>query len=128
MKQRMADPAIRERQTELTRAGIARSLQDPAMLELRREMGRVYGAKNIETTRSAEVRAKAGKAISDTKLAHIPPSLRAEYRELVRKRGLSAAEAERIVIQSAEQCARREIAKADAKMRAKDERRKAEAY
>jgi hypothetical protein len=96
MKRRLADPAERERQAELTRAGVARYLADPQNLERRRELGRVYGAPNIEATRSAESRAKAGRAISAVKLAHIPARFRDEYSRLKTK-GLTKAERTMIV-------------------------------
>jgi hypothetical protein len=97
-----ADPEIREKRAEATRRGIRRSLADPAMREKRQKAGREFGAKNIHHTRSAEVRAKAGRAISETKMAHIPPAYRAEYRHLIVKKHVLKRDATRIVLAKAE--------------------------
>lgn len=98
------------------------------MREARSQAGKLYGQHNLVKTRTPEVRAKAGRAISAARLAHIPTHLRAAYRELMRTRLCKAEEAERIVRESAEQEAKREIAKVNAKMRAKYEREQREAY
>lgn len=53
------------------------------------------------------VRLKAGRSESETKLAHIPPECREEYKFLVRSKRLKADEAARIVLEHhAEQMAR----------------------
>jgi hypothetical protein len=108
MKRRLADPVFRAEQTRLSVAGVKRAAQDPAWVERKRADGLKYGAPNIGSTRGAEARAKAGASISAVKLAHIPPSLRDDYRALKAK-GLTKAERTAAVIDRSNRLAREAI-------------------
>jgi hypothetical protein len=127
MKRRLADPMVRAEQTRLSVAGVKRAAQDPAWIEKKRADGRKYGAPNIDKTRSAESRAKAGASISAVKLAHVPPSLRDEYRAL-RAKGLSAAERAAAVVDRSNRLAKEAIERRAREQASAAERQKAQAY
>lgn len=115
-----ADPAIRERKAEANR----RKAKDPAFrAKLRARIARIgrewrsheeyltivreNGRKNIAAAFTPEARAKwyagraeAGRKLSATRMAWCPPDRVAEYRFLTRKKGIRAAEAKRMILES----------------------------
>lgn len=50
----------------------------------------------------SEVNQRIGRSVSNARLAHIPPELRADYRRLVQIKGFSAAEAQQIIAEQHE--------------------------
>lgn len=112
-----ADPAWRDRQ----RTGVARSMANPdrlaAMREAARRNGKVPGAtearrRSIMERRmweqghaalvgDTEARVRAGRNRTNTVLGAIPPKYRPDYRMLVQTKNVTAAEAQRIILEQA---------------------------
>lgn len=130
MRRKFADPLYRDQHIERTREGTARMMQIPGEREKRAAAGRKHGRINLAATRSPEVRARAGRAISATKLAHIPDEYRSWYREL-KSQGYTAAERQQMVLDQRERDrteAGQRVANAIERQRIRAAREKAQAY
>lgn len=129
-KLHQTDPEFHERHKASAQRGLARVPADPAHRAKLAENGRRVGPINVAATRTPAARAKAARSLSRTKLAHIPLDQRDLYRSLMAK-GFSAAEREQMVCEQAEtdrQRAPRLVRQSEEQMRARDERRRQEAY
>lgn len=90
----------------------------PEHVEMRREHGKrqharyFAGADGYARLQSPEARRKRGASVSETRMAWCPPELREEYRDLVRRQRLPAAEARAIIeaqaVRNAERAAKAE--------------------
>lgn len=130
-----ARPGVREGYAQ--RIGAYIRNMPPEERARRRAQGQ-WLAKNVlsrpevrAASNSPEAKAKAGRARSDTVLAWCPPEMRDAYRELVRKNGLPADEARRIIeaeIPGTVEHGRRGLAAQVLKLRLKHERDLREAY
>lgn len=105
--------------------------------EARRERGRRIYRDILNTpeirakSNSREARAQAGRARTETMLGWCPPELRDDYRALLMRRDLSAAEARAIIeqqIPGTQAHAARAIANTVDAQRIREERRRAQAY
>lgn len=126
-----ADPAIKQRQREGSRAHAAKPEVKAALVlrlsthvrtlspqerERRSIQGRHIAATVLQTERvrslsnSAEAKARAGAARTDTVLAWCPPEYRDRYRYLKQTKLLLAAEAKRVVLDEIATVERRRIA------------------
>lgn len=102
LREYLADPAVRARRSADGKARFAILMQDPDFAARRSEVGRKYGPRNLESTRSPASREKAGRAISDRKMAHIPPAYRDAYHFLTKSKGLTKAEATAAILADVE--------------------------
>ncbi len=118
-------------------ASMHRSLATPEGLEKRREHGRrqhrdyLSRPDIVARVRSPEARAKAASATSDARLSWCPRERRAEYRAMVRSKGLTAAEARAAIeatIPGTAEHARLQIANVRVAQRLRMEREKRQAY
>lgn len=99
-KAQWADPEFRARKNAISGAVLRRLKQDPEFLA-KEDAGRRRSVVVMNATRrtlTAEQRAIAGRKQSARKLSWCPPALRDEYRRLVRRKRIPAAEAKRIIL------------------------------
>lgn len=93
----LARPDVRERRIAALREAI-RNIS-PEERERRRAAGRWVAANVLarpdvmERSHTPEARAQAGRANTNKRLAWCPPELRDTYRDLIRKKGLTSAQA-----------------------------------
>lgn len=129
MREHYSDPAYAARMGQAVKQGWARRLADPAKREEAKLNALRFGAAG--TPPGSEARRKGGRTRSEKALAWCPPELRAEYRDLCRRRSFRAAEARAIlepIIPGTQAHAKRFIANTNLAMRIKQEREKAQAY
>lgn len=144
------DPVL----TEKRQAGLRAKFQDEAFLTehrerlnrmgklphvvaIRRELGKAIYQERLGTPEaraynaSPAVRARAAASSEETLLGWCPIDRRQEYRELIRCKGLTAAEARAVIeeeVDGTKRHAERVIANHDLNMRLRHERRLREAY
>lgn len=97
MKRRLkSDPEF----LEAVRARAAKAARSPATNRARSERAKRLRLweKGLPAANAPEVRARAAKATSATKLAWCPPHLRDQYRELLCKKRIKAAEAREMIL------------------------------
>jgi len=130
-----ATPGAKQMRTDALRRWIE-TMPDEER-ERRRANGRRLAAEVLsrpevrELTNSPEVKAKAGRARTETVLGWCPPELRDQYRALVIRKGIPAAEARKIIeadIAGTLEHARRSIANVKLAQRLRVAREKAQAY
>lgn len=101
MKRRMADPAFRALHIKRTSDGLrARLASDPAEMERRRESGRALartGLGHAAQGAGSEPRRRVAKMQTERYLGWCPVHLRDQYRDLVNKKGVRAADARQII-------------------------------
>lgn len=98
-----ADPAMRERLRETGR----RSAAKPGEIERRRAFAKAQGIAEIgRAARTPEAFARQGRSYTETRLGHIPPHLRAEYRRLKSRHFTSEEATAMLLEQDAREVAR----------------------
>lgn len=99
MKAHLADPHVRANHIRRAAEGLRRRLAtDPEFAEQRRERGRIVGLSKLGVTPAGSPsRIAAGKTSSATKLAWCPPEYRDEYKRLIKRQNMKAAEARPII-------------------------------
>lgn len=95
MKAHLSDPHVRANHIRRATEGLRRRLAtDPDFVEQRREQGRAVGLSKLGVTPAGSAsRIAAGKSSSATKLAWCPPEYRDEYKRLVKRQNIPAAQA-----------------------------------
>lgn len=137
IRKKYADPDFRAERGDLIKRNVAHLADDPVHKERLRERGRTLQREHVRKTdfhavvHSPEARAKRGASITERRLGWCPPELRQAYRDFVRCKGLTAAEAraaiEDILAAPARE-ARRAIAEFDRQQRERHAREQREAY
>lgn len=137
MRARYEEPAFRAERVALIARNAAPSRADPGYRDKMREHG-LRQFRDVLTRpdvvakiQAPEARAKRGAAITATRLAWCPAELRDQYRDLVRCKGLTAAEARAAIediIDAPQRAARRAISDFDHRQRARAAREAREAY
>lgn len=111
MKALLSDPSVRAQHFQRSADGLRHKLRtDPAFAEMRREMGRRTGRLklgHLATPAGSEARLRAGRAASATKLAWCPPEYRDDYRNLVKRQGIRAVQARKMIQETIAADARR---------------------
>lgn len=97
MKARLADPHVRAEHIERAAEGLRRRIrEDPAFAERRRAIGRRTGLLKrgmAQHPAGSPLRLANGRKSAATKLAWCPPEYRDEYRRLIKRQNIPAAEA-----------------------------------
>ncbi len=101
MKDLMRDPLFRARHVQRTAEGLRRRLaDDPEEAARRREVGRALGKSGLGHAvqgPGSEPRMRVGRMQTERLLGWCPRHLRDQYRDLVNKKGVRAAEARQII-------------------------------
>ena len=130
-----AKPGAKQMRTESLRRWVETMPEDER--ERRRVNGRRLAAEVLsrpdvrQLSNSPEVKARAGRARTETVLGWCPPDLRDQYRALVMRKGIPAAEARKIIeaeIAGTIEHARRSIANVTLAQHLRAAREKAQAY
>lgn len=106
MRAYLADPVHRAEHVQRTTEGVRRAVrEDPEFAARKREEGRRMGLRKqgmAAYPAGSDLRITNGRKSSATKLAWCPPEYRAEYRRLVKKKGIPAVEARAIILAAVE--------------------------
>lgn len=132
IQRRYAQPGARERRAADCRAASLRTWADPEkrarMVEASRRRSSVTDPRCQAAAQTPEAKAKRIKGFVRTKFAWCPEDRYADYRHLVDVKGIAPAEARRMIEADVALRSKQAIEQADAEMRAKAEREKAQAY
>ncbi|WOF43788.1 hypothetical protein KNJ79_02150 [Sphingopyxis indica] len=110
MKAHLSDPTVRAHHFARANAGLREAMKDPAFVEKRRELGRRTGLLKRGMSKhpaGSPLRISNGKKSAATKLAWCPPEYRDEYKRLIKRQNIPAAEARRMIEAMIEADARR---------------------